>query len=213
MLLFVWWFIVAKGFPLGHAKWWTNQVLPPVGACVCLAGLLLSYLRNHQHWSACILLAIGAAWLGISGACAGVFPQSMLAKVVFPLMAGVFIVWRTRPRSLAAHMPYVASAAAVVGLIYGAASVVLQRAGEPATRPSNVTIPPLAAGVSRGDDARLSRIGRNVTADPRTGFIQARIGNLDIGVQPLLQFISKSCLLYTSPSPRDGLLSRMPSSA
>ena len=24
---------------------------------------------------------------------------------------------------------------------------------------------------------------------------------------------SKSCLLYTSPSPRDGLLSRMPSSA
>ena len=25
--------------------------------------------------------------------------------------------------------------------------------------------------------------------------------------------ISKTCLLYTSPSPRDGLLSRMPSSA
>ena len=27
------------------------------------------------------------------------------------------------------------------------------------------------------------------------------------------QALSKSCLLYTSPSPRDGLLSRMPSSA
>ena len=27
------------------------------------------------------------------------------------------------------------------------------------------------------------------------------------------ELISKSCLLYTSPSPRDGLLSRMPSSA
>src|SRR5665647_2073732 len=26
-------------------------------------------------------------------------------------------------------------------------------------------------------------------------------------------YISKACLLYTSPSPRDGLLSRMPSSA
>ena len=26
-------------------------------------------------------------------------------------------------------------------------------------------------------------------------------------------FLSKGCLLYTSPSPRDGLLSRMPSSA
>ena len=28
-----------------------------------------------------------------------------------------------------------------------------------------------------------------------------------------LLYIGKSCLLYTSPSPRDGLLSRMPSSA
>ena len=27
------------------------------------------------------------------------------------------------------------------------------------------------------------------------------------------QLLKKSCLLYTSPSPRDGLLSRMPSSA
>ena len=28
-----------------------------------------------------------------------------------------------------------------------------------------------------------------------------------------LDYIKKTCLLYTSPSPRDGLLSRMPSSA
>ena len=32
-------------------------------------------------------------------------------------------------------------------------------------------------------------------------------GRLDVGVH------AKDCLLYTSPSPRDGLLSRMPSSA
>ena len=32
-----------------------------------------------------------------------------------------------------------------------------------------------------------------------------------VGTRPL--WISPSCLLYTSPSPRDGLLSRMPSSA
>ena len=29
----------------------------------------------------------------------------------------------------------------------------------------------------------------------------------------LAQVLAKACLLYTSPSPRDGLLSRMPSSA
>ena len=31
--------------------------------------------------------------------------------------------------------------------------------------------------------------------------------------EPTLDFKNKDCLLYTSPSPRDGLLSRMPSSA
>ena len=33
------------------------------------------------------------------------------------------------------------------------------------------------------------------------------------GVKPLWGAAKKGCLLYTSPSPRDGLLSRMPSSA
>ena len=35
--------------------------------------------------------------------------------------------------------------------------------------------------------------------------------NTGYGEQP--QAMDKGCLLYTSPSPRDGLLSRMPSSA
>ena len=37
--------------------------------------------------------------------------------------------------------------------------------------------------------------------------------NPSIGLFSLLKRLSKTCLLYTSPSPRDGLLSRMPSSA
>ena len=37
-------------------------------------------------------------------------------------------------------------------------------------------------------------------------------GNFDIGEYISLQIL-RNCLLYTSPSPRDGLLSRMPSSA
>ena len=36
------------------------------------------------------------------------------------------------------------------------------------------------------------------------------MGNLHAGH---LRLIEEACLLYTSPSPRDGLLSRMPSSA
>ena len=35
----------------------------------------------------------------------------------------------------------------------------------------------------------------------------------EVGVQPGQNGVIRACLLYTSPSPRDGLLSRMPSSA
>ena len=34
-----------------------------------------------------------------------------------------------------------------------------------------------------------------------------------LGDRPLIAYHDHTCLLYTSPSPRDGLLSRMPSSA
>ena len=36
---------------------------------------------------------------------------------------------------------------------------------------------------------------------------------LDLSLTPLEPAVGEACLLYTSPSPRDGLLSRMPSSA
>ena len=38
-------------------------------------------------------------------------------------------------------------------------------------------------------------------------------GVLDIAAGPVVGLVVETCLLYTSPSPRDGLLSRMPSSA
>ena len=40
-----------------------------------------------------------------------------------------------------------------------------------------------------------------------------RIDPLKINVAAITPLMSYACLLYTSPSPRDGLLSRMPSSA
>ena len=48
--------------------------------------------------------------------------------------------------------------------------------------------------------------------DPKIGWIydHKRISD---AMKPLLELMDHSCLLYTSPSPRDGLLSRMPSSA
>ena len=62
--------------------------------------------------------------------------------------------------------------------------------------------------------------GRPITQGDYRDHIE---GKISIGIQPCrldktvqfgcIDIDSKDCLLYTSPSPRDGLLSRMPSSA
>ena len=43
------------------------------------------------------------------------------------------------------------------------------------------------------------------------GAKRSGVGSLDVATKKAAK--STTCLLYTSPSPRDGLLSRMPSSA
>ena len=63
-------------------------------------------------------------------------------------------------------------------------------------------------GTSRGDDVEVSA-GR---VAPSWGHFPRVTVNID-DRRYLNYRIERVCLLYTSPSPRDGLLSRMPSSA
>ena len=58
----------------------------------------------------------------------------------------------------------------------------------------------------------LTEDGFNVTVAAETeAFADPELSRFDL-IVPVFT-MSKICLLYTSPSPRDGLLSRMPSSA
>ena len=65
----------------------------------------------------------------------------------------------------------------------------------------------------------LDAIGNNLANINTVGFKGARVDFSDTLAQTLraptpdTAATSGTCLLYTSPSPRDGLLSRMPSSA
>ena len=70
----------------------------------------------------------------------------------------------------------------------------------------------LTAGQQKDMRALLSEFG-DVLSDRigRTHILQHSIELTD--EKPVYQASYKICLLYTSPSPRDGLLSRMPSSA
>ena len=45
------------------------------------------------------------------------------------------------------------------------------------------------------------------------GYIAKKTYNIDLGNGKKIKLLYSHCLLYTSPSPRDATLSRMPSSA
>ena len=60
-----------------------------------------------------------------------------------------------------------------------------------------------------GDFQVLKNINLNVEKNKKI----VVCGPSGSGKSTLIRCINRLCLLYTSPSPRDGLLSRMPSSA
>ena len=54
---------------------------------------------------------------------------------------------------------------------------------------------------------RPKAVANRMTAGQKAAAVRRKRAKTNVGPKPT------SCLLYTSPSPRDGLLSRMPSSA
>ena len=68
---------------------------------------------------------------------------------------------------------------------------------------------------SKVDGYRARSAYKLIEIDEKFKIFKGGLSVIDIGAAPgsWSQYALKACLLYTSPSPRDGLLSRMPSSA
>ena len=64
-------------------------------------------------------------------------------------------------------------------------------------------------GVTSDDVKKIARLSRLHVEEDR---LQPLADELN-GILGWIEQLGEVCLLYTSPSPRDGLLSRMPSSA
>ena len=105
-----------------------------------------------------------------------------------------------------------AAEAAVAGLTPGELAGERLIAGWDGTQPPRGLIKLIreggVAGVILFDDNVDGRGGTETTIRKLQ-----RVGRPDGVDVPLLVTLDQDCLLYTSPSPRDGLLSRMPSSA
>ena len=72
----------------------------------------------------------------------------------------------------------------------------------------NLILDPMFLIGAKQSSARVQRMPKNwtVTSDSIAAVVATELDAIEL-------ILLKSCLLYTSPSPRDGLLSRMPSSA
>ena len=87
------------------------------------------------------------------------------------------------------------------------------------TLPQGTTVAPALQNVQAGETVSTPGVTGTVEAAlptaPTTPTIAApgSVAASQIASQPAATAQSYTCLLYTSPSPRDGLLSRMPSSA
>src|SRR5664279_5224359 len=100
--------------------------------------------------------------------------------------------------------------------ISGASAILRTWAEEFRDRGCEVTVlparPPRGAVIDDppGIDVRRAPVKRD-----RQRYVRGYVSymSFDIPLAFRLLFSRKACLLYTSPSPRDGLLSRMPSSA
>ena len=82
------------------------------------------------------------------------------------------------------------------------------------TNPARIVEAPggVAANIARHLAAAGHKVGfAGVHPDGESASLCGQLRNAGIGAQ--LIPLEGDCLLYTSPSPRDGLLSRMPSSA
>ena len=149
------------------------------------------------------------------------WPWAWTFRLVLLLAFGAALLWTGRPAAESTHTfqafaPFVdptfsrlelvallsVVAVAIAGLLY---AFVLARQVVAADR-GTASMQEVAAAIRQGSNAYLAAQFR-------------RIGPL-IAVITLLLFVTYAgsepafrCLLYTSPSPRDGLLSRMPSSA
>ena len=81
---------------------------------------------------------------------------------------------------------------------------------EPNLEQNQPNTPEIGSRTGSGTDLEIgSKTGSETVSKPVLPSIQARVES--VSMDPLTP--RPCCLLYTSPSPRDGLLSRMPSSA
>lgn len=193
VLALLWWWMMPKGFPILHSRFWMNSVLPPA-AMLFVGWVLLQllkgrrdvWLRSHLGVLGCVL---GSAYVGFL-----CFPLSMmglrLGILVSVAVAGAtgltLLSWLTvenRPRRNAGTMAVIA-----VGVLVGGFVPFSQKASIPGTRPD--TSPD--GFLVRSTSSKIPLLPDRFSFQMGDGTVVARHGSGFLSVNPILRFQSTS---------------------
>ena len=188
-----WWFLMPKGFPVGHPRFWANQVLPLLVALMGVWGIG-ALLLGRRRAIKCFVVASASMVLAAGVATVGLYPQSTLsvlviaagASAVLVLLALGLCLWMLRLVSVSVP---VLAVAACVGAVVGGFLLWSQRAMEPATRPYDQER--LVATFAHRLHAGQAPEG-HVQVSPATGGVRIGTGRVVLRVDPILTFYSRS---------------------
>src|SRR4030095_14769477 len=183
----LWWWIMPRGFPLGHARFWANSVYPWV-----IIGLVVVAWSVMRGGRSLVLTAIAALWLAGAVSSRMTFPETFSLLWVVPLVIGAAFaavcigmekIGGIKRRGLTMLF-------AGFGAVLGALFPMTQKAHAPNAQPSGADMPRYEA--SDQDTPIKAALGRRIGVYTRHGEVSMESGDAGLDVIPLLTFDSRS---------------------
>ena len=217
VLAAAWWWLMPGGFPLAHARFWVNRMLP-----IAVIALVTTYLwaryRKRDGVLRVLAVALAAFWLAAAVSARIAFPVTMRWLWLAPFAGAVLIAWVALRVIRSGRLRAVPLALAViVASTLGVFAPITQRGEDPTTRPLNTAFAPVTPHHSELNP-NVIRLRPALRVQPNGGVVYVESGGLHLDLEPLLTFISRSpdrCWTLLAPrhervGPRRELLNGRP---
>lgn len=183
----VYWWFSAKGFPISHARFWLNSVLPIAFAAACIALIILH--RRRRDYSALAILCMAAGWATAAFTANFVFPTSLrglwgvgLAAILVGGFASILLVRHSPLPRFISTIALTLSAAVAFFVVWA------QQPPPPTTHPLDEPPPPQSQPAVRLSSANAPLAVGDATFEPSSARLRVMRGGVQITCEPLLEF-------------------------
>lgn len=189
-----WWWLMPRGFAIGHIRFWMNEVWPLALLFVSLAGVW-SLVRRRPDWTKVCLLSLGIVALSTTVTASLTFPDIKRIVLLLSALIGLFELGLASTIATPSLARKVIAGPIIAALSFGAFMPLAQRAEQPSTIPLNEPCP--WAEVTNGGtplNGEPQSVGafNRVMVLPSTGAVTIRLGRVRLEIEPLLTFESTS---------------------